>query len=150
MSGYLLDTNVISMFAPSKGALSDNFGTWLQKADAKGELFLSVITVHEIAKGITKLRQRGATARAEELQLWLTGLVTDFDDKIIGFDIAIARAAGQMEGIANFSGHSPGMADAIIAGTAAVHDHIVVTNNEKHFIPLRVPAQSPERIAKST
>ncbi len=150
MSGYLLDTNVISMFAPSKGALSDNFGTWLQKADAKGELFLSVITVHEIAKGITKLRQRGAMARAEELQFWLTGLVTDFDDKIIGFDIAIARPAGQMEGMANASGHSPGMADAIIAGTAAVHDLIVVTNNEKHFIPLRVPAQSPERIAKST
>jgi len=149
LSGYLLDTNVISMFALSKGALFDDFGIWLQTADAKGELFLSVITVHEIAKGITKLRQKGATARAEELQFWLTGLVTDFGDKIIGCDIAVARAAGQMEGIANASGHSPGMADAIIAGTAAVHDLVVVTNNKKHFIPLQIPVQSPESLAKS-
>jgi predicted nucleic acid-binding protein len=52
--------------------------------------------------------------------------------------------------MANASGHSPEMADAILAGTSAVHNLVVVTNNGKHFADFNGPFQSPQTIGKIT
>ena len=53
MTGYLLDTNVISMFAPTTQQASSAFVAWVEQADRDGELFLSAVTVHEPASGST-------------------------------------------------------------------------------------------------
>jgi predicted nucleic acid-binding protein len=74
VSGYLLDTNVISMFSPSKPAVPEGFIRWLEAADAEGTIFLSVVTVHEIEKGVALLERKGATARGASLRLWLPAL----------------------------------------------------------------------------
>ena len=55
MTGYLLDTNVISMLAPSRSDVSPPFFDWLERMDAEGKLYMSVVTVHEIEKGIALL-----------------------------------------------------------------------------------------------
>ncbi|MYZ47300.1 type II toxin-antitoxin system VapC family toxin [Propylenella binzhouense] len=147
MSGFLLDTDVVSMLAPSKAEASAGFLTWLHRMDTDGRLFLSVVSIHEIEKGIARLEHKGATAQAASLKAWLGGLVATYDDKIIGFDAQAAAIGGRLEAKALAAGHDPGMADAVIAGIAAAHELIVVTRNTKHFLPFGVAVLSPDEAA---
>src|SRR3546814_5617388 len=84
--------------------------------DADGRLFLSVVSIHEIEKGIALLDHKGATTKAASLKAWLSGLVSTYDDKIIGFDAKAAAIGGRLEAKALAAGNDPGMADAVIAG----------------------------------
>lgn len=147
MSGFLLDTNIVSVLAPSKSAASVDFLTWLDRMDADGRLFLSVVSIHEIEKGIALLDHKGPTAKAASLKAWLNGLVSTYDDKIIGFDAQAAAIGGQLEAKALAAGHDPGMADAVIAGIAAVHELVIVTRNTKPFLPFGIAVLSPDEAA---
>lgn len=147
MSGFLLDTNVASMLAQSKSEASADFLNWLDRMDADGRLFLSVVSIHEIEKGIALLDNKGATAKAASLKAWLSGLVSTYDDKIIGFDAEAAAIGGRLEAKALAAGHDPGMADAVIAGTAAAHELVIVTRNTKHFLPFGIAVLSPDEAA---
>ena len=144
MSGFLLDTDVISMLSPSGAAASERFLTWLERMDGEGRVFLSVVTIHEIEKGIALLERKGATAKATGLRAWLSGLAAAYDDKILGLDASAAAIAGQLEAKAIAGGYDPGMADALIAGIAAAHDLVVVTRNTRHFAPFGVEVSSPD------
>lgn len=147
MSGFLLDTDVVSMLAPSKAEASAEFLTWLDRMDGDGRLFLSVVSIHEIEKGVALLDHKGAAAKAASLKAWLSGLVSTYDDKIIGLDMQAAAIGGRLEAKALAAGHGPGMADAVIAGIAAAHELIVVTCNTKHFLPFGSPVLSPDEAA---
>lgn len=131
MTGYILDTNVVSLLSPTRGAPSSRFLSWLDDADS--ELFLSVVTIHEIERGITLLDRKGATAKARDLRRWIDGLVSIYEDRILSIDAAVSAISGQLEATAVSAGHSPGMADALIAGTARAHNMTVVTFNLRHF-----------------
>lgn len=146
MSGFLLDTNVISLLAPSRETTPAAFVSWLERADNDGQLYLSVVTVHEIEKGIKLLAHKGAAAKSAALRTWLSGLVTTYGDKILPLDIQITSVSGQLEAKAIASGHSPGMADALIAGTAMALDLAVITRNARHFQPFGITAYAPEDI----
>lgn len=135
------------MFAPSKAEASAGFLTWLDRMDIDGRLFLSVVSIHEIEKGIALLNHKGAATKAASLKAWLSGLVSTYDDKIIGFDAQAATIGGRLEAKALAAGHDPGMADAVIAGIAAAHELIVVTQNTKHFLPFGVAVLSPDEAA---
>ena len=145
MSGFLLDTNVISMLSPAKPEASVEFLEWLELQDGKGSVFLSVVTVHEIEKGVALLDHKGATAKAAAQKVWLAGLVTTYEDKILGIDAPVAAIAGRLEAKAVFSGHDPGMADAMIAAIAKTHDLVIVTRNTNHFVPFDVQAATPDK-----
>lgn len=149
MNGFLLDTNVISMLSPSRAEAAAAFLDWLERRDGEGRVFLSVVTIHEIEKGIALLEHKGASAKAATLRGWLAGLVAVYDDKILGVDIDAAALAGQLEARAIASGHGPGMADAIIAGIARARDLVIVTRNAKHFSPFGVVALSPDEATGS-
>jgi toxin FitB len=144
VSGYLLDTNIVSMLSPTATQAPQTFLEWLERTDAAGQLFLSVVTIHEIDKGIALLEYKGATAKASALKVWLMGLVLNYDDKILGIDAVAATFGGQLEAKATASGHNPGMADAAIAGIAKAHDLIIVTANTKDFLPFGVGLVSPD------
>jgi predicted nucleic acid-binding protein len=143
LSGFLLDTNVISMLAPSREA-SARFLEWLERVDSDGRVFISVVAIHEIEKGIALLEYKGAAAKAAGLKAWLAGLVSTYDDKIIAIDASAAALAGQLEANAIAAGHAPGMADATIAGTAKLLNLVVVTRNTKHFAPFGIDVATPE------
>lgn len=143
MSGYLLDTNVVSLLSPSQGEMPAGFPTWLDQVDATGELFLSVVTVHEIERGITLLEQKGATAKARDLRRWIGGLFATYADRVLPIDMTVSVASGQLEAVAMAAGHKPGMADALIAGTAKTHALTVVTLNLRHFAPFGVEHMAP-------
>lgn len=132
------------MLSPSRRNASPQFLAWLDQMDAAGKLFLSVVTVHEIEKGIALLEHKGADVKAAELRRWLLGLVAIYEDRILGIDPAAAACGGQLEAKATASGHLPGMADAAIAGIAKVHDLTIITQNTEHFLPFGIDARSPE------
>lgn len=137
MTAYLLDTNVVSLLSPSR-ATATGFIAWLDNAEETSEFFLSVITVHEIERGIVLLERKGATAKASGLRRWMDGLLATYQDRILPIDAAVAALSGKLEAEAVAAGHSPGTADALIAGTAKTHDLTVVTLNQRHFEPFRI------------
>jgi len=147
VSGFLLDTNAISVFAPSRTEPSEAFAAWMDEQERLNSIYLSAITVHEIQKGIKILEHRGAKSKAEALGIWLVGLTSAYAENILPLDATVARISGELEAIAVSAGHAPGAADAMIAGTAKAHGLTVITNNLKDFTPFAISAKSPYQIA---
>jgi predicted nucleic acid-binding protein len=145
LSGFLLDTNVVSVLSPSRAAPSAQFLGWLALMDSENRVFLSVVTIHEIEKGIAQLQHKGATAKAANLRNWLAGLVATYEDKIIPVDIFAAALAGRLEAKAISAGGQPGMADATIAGIAQARDMVIVTHNTKDFRLFGVTMATPDQ-----
>ncbi|MEB3045887.1 type II toxin-antitoxin system VapC family toxin [Rhizobium mulingense] len=143
MTAYLLDTNIISKFAPGKVAPSDPVRTWFHEQGQAEALFLSALSVAEIEKGMRSLHRRGGIARAQRLSEWLDVVTDTFGDRILPMDTVIARIAGALEDEAESKGCHPGLGDLIIAATARAYDLIVVTENLRHFQPLDVPVDLP-------
>ncbi len=65
--------------------------------DCKGPIFLSIVSIHEIQKGISLLQNKVATTKTSALEIWLTGLRTGHVDKILEFDVKAAVASGKIE-----------------------------------------------------
>ena len=147
MRGFLLDTDVISSLSPTRNAAPAQFLDWLAQMDSDGRLFLSVVSVHEIEKGVALLEGKGANQKASVLKTWLAGLVSTYGDRILGLDAMGASLSGQLEAKAIAAGHSPGMADAVVAGIAAAHSLTVLTLNIRHFLPFGVRVASPDEVA---
>lgn len=147
MSGFLLDTNAISMFAPSRAEPSQAFAAWMDEQEQSNAIYLSAVTIHEIEKGIRILEYRGATSKADTLAIWLLGLTSAYADNILPLDAAVARISGELEASAASAGYNSGAADAMIAGTAKAHGLTVITHNLKDFEPFAVAAKSPDQIA---
>lgn len=142
MTGYLVDTNVISAGAPARAAGDASpLIEWMDRhSDA---LFLSVITIAEIEDGIAKLRREGARRRAVGLSDWLDAVLHLYSDRILLLDIPTARLAGALSDRARGQGHAPGFADVVIAATAHLHGLTILTRNLRHFVPLDVPTHDP-------
>ena len=128
MNGYLLDTNIPSEF--SRDRPEPRVVQWL-KAQTVTMLFLSVVTIGEIRKGIVILPQG---RRRTELEAWFqTDLVVWFRDRILPVTHAIADRWGVLEGQCQLQGTPLNTADGMIAATAIEHDLTVVTRNVKDF-----------------
>ncbi|MER8723911.1 PIN domain-containing protein [Mesorhizobium sp. M1027] len=138
MNGYLIDTSILSAFAPGKPVLAKDISTWIATQGEKQTLFVPVIAITEIEKGIRKLDRAGATRRVEGLTDWLNDLIEGFADQILAVNADVARRAGQMEEAASAHGKNPGLADILIAATAAVNELTVITANVRHFEALNV------------
>jgi len=149
LNGFLLDTNVISMLSPSRDEASGAFLNWLEQTDNEGKLFLSVVSIHELEKGIALLEHKGANAKAADLKIWLNGLISSYEDKIFSLDASVAAIAGQLEAKAISAGYNPGMADAIIAGIAKANDLHVVTCNKRHLSLFGIIVFSPDEVSLS-
>lgn len=139
----------MSMLSPSATQAPQTFLDWLDRADDAGELFISVVTIHEIEKGIALLEHEGAISKASALKIWLMGLVSNYEDKILIIDAVAASFGGQLEAKAAASGHDLGIADAAIAGVAKAHDLVIVTANTKDFLPFDVDLVSPDDLANA-
>lgn len=138
---FLLDTNVVSAGAPGRAGHTPALVEWMNRHAES--LFLSVVTVTEIAQGIARQRRTGSHARAARLQDWLELVLHLYGGQVLPFDLAAARVAGQLEDRAQTSGAAPGFADIAIAATAASRGLTVLTRNLRHFEPLAVSAMDP-------
>ena len=90
---FLADTNIISEVR--KGLRRDeNVGKWYSQV-GQADIFISVIALGEIRKGIEQLRQRGDLPQTEMLERWLTELTGRFGDRILPINPNIAGHLGQ-------------------------------------------------------
>ena len=88
MVKYLLDTNIISEIRKGPRC-HPNVAAWYSILE-KESLYLSVLVLGEIRKGIERLRRRNAW-KANEFDLWLEQLQTSFQSQILPVDIAISQ-----------------------------------------------------------
>ena len=140
MSGFLVDTNVLSEFS-RKGEPNPKVKSWL-KAAAPGSLYVSILTLAELRRGIELLPP---SKRRDQLEEWLEGeLLQSFEDanvlpvtKPIGDRWAVLSARAQGKGI------QLAVLDGLIAATALEHDLIVATRNVKDFVGVGVEVFNP-------
>ena len=131
---HLLDTNIVSELikrSPDPHAIA-----WLQGAEHRS-LYLSVITVGEIRKGMERTRPHDA-ARASRLEHWLEALVRSYGERVLPVDQPVAEEWGRM-----LAANPAPIADTLLAATAAVHGLTLVTRNVRDFERRGVPVLNP-------
>ena len=131
---YLLDTNVIS--AVRRPERAPQVAAWL-RGKAEGDLFLSVVTLGEIERGIAR-QDRQDKVFARDLRRWLDRTVLLFDDRLLPFEAEDARIWGQLSARIGHGG-----ADLMIAATALRYGAVVVTGNVDDFAPTGVRVENP-------
>ena len=139
---YLLDTCLISELIrkePNPAVIS-----WLDEQDEQ-TLFLSVLNLGELQKGISKLTDG---VKKDELQAWVTlDLAERFAGRILDIDLDTALCWGKLQGEAERAGEKLPVMDALIAATAAAHGLVVVTRNIKDMERCKARTMNPwERI----
>ena len=121
---YLLDTCVISELV--KPAADEKVTSWISSGFEE-TIHLSVITIGEIQKGITKL---AASAKKHQLQRWLDNdLINRFENRIVPIDQKVARMWGKILAQGEKKGRQIPAIDGLIAATCLAYDMTVVTRN---------------------
>jgi len=135
---YLLDTCVLSeLMRPTPAA---SVSAWLD-AYAHQPVFLSVLTVGEIAQGIAKL---AASARKTALNDWLRQVVLpNYEGRILAVDTAVTLRWGALRGDLIWLGRSPAVIDSLLAATALSHGLTLATRNVRDFEALGVTVFNP-------
>ena len=138
MIGFLVDTNVLSeLTRPKTNAQVEN---WLNNANDE-QLFLSVISLGEILRGITILPEG---KRRVQLQHWVTETLRPwFDGRLLPVSERIAERWGILTGECQLKGRRLTTADGLIAATALEHDLTVVTRNVRDFADLDLDVLNP-------
>jgi toxin FitB len=133
---YLLDTNVVSELRrtrPNRSVLR-----WVGDVSTTS-LFLSVLVVGEIRKGVERLRSRDAH-QAAQLEDWLDGLRRDFGDRVLPVTTSVAEAWGRLVAPAPLP-----VVDSLLAATALVHGLTLVTRDVGPAERIGVPVLDPWR-----
>src|SRR6056297_2917729 len=131
---YILDTDVIS--AVRRPDRAPQVAAWL-RGRAEHDLFLSVITLGEIERGIRQQETRDL-AFANDLRRWLDRTILLFSDRLLAFEPEDARIWGRLSAEIGHNG-----ADLMIAASALRHGAVVVTGNVSDFAPTGAAVESP-------
>lgn len=135
---FLLDTCLISELvrkAPNAAVLK-----WLDARDEQS-LFLSVLTLGELQKGISRL---STGPRKDDLQAWIEhDLIERFAGRILDLDLKMALIWGKLLGEAELKGGKLPVMDSLIAATAIAHGLVVVTRNVKDIERCRAKVFNP-------
>jgi toxin FitB len=136
---YLLDTNVVSMFDENRQRYEPKLIDWVRRNGSS--LFISVMTISEMDKGVLKLRRNGKTERADEVVVLIAKILAAYSDRVLPVDLATARHLAHL--VEETHQLQVGLVDLIIAATAARHGLVVLTRNMKDFGRLSVKAVDP-------
>lgn len=138
MTGFLLDTNVLSEFART-GEPDQHVDRWL-KTTAEESVFASVLCFAEIRRGIELLPPG---KRRTQLEQWQDDLVASFEMRLFPVTKAIADRWAVLAAQAQRKGLTLATIDGLIAATALEHDLTLVTRNVKDFAGVEVPLFNP-------
>lgn len=139
MSGFLIDTNVLSEYN-RPGGPDAGVKRWLETMERQSQ-HVSVITLAEIQKGIELLAEGKRRAQLEQwlkqdLEAWFSGRILPVDRQVAG------RWASLVAQGARAGRHLPTV-DSLIAATALAYDLTIVTRNTRHFEGIGVPIINP-------
>jgi toxin FitB len=139
MSGFLLDTNIPSELLRPRPDVT--VAGWLNR-QSRETLFVSLVTLGELRRGIALLNER--SARRLELQRLIVEKVPSwFHERIMDVTASIAERWGMLDAERQIAGRPLNMAAGLIAATALEHDLTVVTRNVKDFTDLGVAVFNP-------
>ncbi len=131
---FLLDTNVVSEFR--RKSPDPNVVSWIATVDP-ADLFVSALTLGEIAKGIA-LRVEQGSMQATALAQWLVETRLAFTDRIVAIDADIAEAWGRLNARRTLP-----VVDGLLAATVLVRDMTLVTRNVRDIAGTGVPVLNP-------
>ena len=135
---YLVDTNVISEVRKKAKANPGVRAFFKQAIADESQLFMSVVTVGELRRGVESIRHRGDVRQANQLEKWLVGLLTEYQDYILDINPDIAQLWGRLR-----VPHPENALDKQIAATALIYELTVVTRNHKDFVKTGVRVVNP-------
>jgi toxin FitB len=132
---YLIDTNIISEVR--KGAKCDpNVAAWWD-AIGDGDIYLSVLVLGEIRKGVESVRPSDP-AQARALEQWLATVITSYTERILPVDQAVADEWGRISARRPVS-----TIEALLAATARVHGMALVTRDVSDVADLGAELVNP-------
>lgn len=132
---YLVDTNVLSELRKGQRAHPGVIGWFATVSD--DEIYLSVLTVGEIRRGVENIRRRDRPA-ARRLDSWLRRVVTAHEERILPIDRDVAEEWGRL----NVPDPLP-VVDGLIAATARVYGLTLATRNVKDVARTGVACVNP-------
>ena len=135
---YLIDTNVISEIRKKQRANPGVQDFFIKARQKSSQLYLSVITLGELRRGIEKIRHRGDLIQATKLETWLHTITQDYSDHILSFGDTEAQIWGKLR-----VPHHENAIDKQIAATALIYDMTVVTRNTDDFAGTGVKLLNP-------
>ena len=140
MTGFLLDTNVLSEFSRSAIPPNPKVKSWIESAQPD-TLFTSVLSIGEIRKGIDLLPPG---KKRRELEQWLDDDLNGwFGDNLLPVTKAISNRWGTLTARSQQQGRPVGNIDGLLAATAFEHGLSVATHNARHFKDLGVTIFDP-------
>ena len=135
---YLVDTNVISELIARPP--NPKVVAWIDQLDP-GTVYLSVITVGEIRKGIEKLQ---ASKRKDTLKDWLdTDLLIRFQGRIVEISVETMLLWGELVARLERQGKPMGAIDSLIAASALQGQYVLATRSEDDFQNTGVTVVNP-------
>ena len=130
----LLETNVISEMRKKRP--DPNVWTWFGSVSS-ADLYLSVMVVGEIRRGIEALRSRDPE-RAEQTEAWLASIRHHYEDRILPVSTEVAEEWGRLD-----FPYRVAPVDGLMAATARVHGFTLVTRKTVHVGHMGVPLLNP-------
>lgn len=135
---YLLDTNVVSELRKKNNANKGVQDFFVQAGKENSRLYLSVVTIGELRRGVEVIRHRGDVEQAGQLERWLDQLIVEFSANILEFSVDATQLWGRLR-----VPHHENAIDKQIAATALVYGLCVVTRNVSDFAGSGVTLLNP-------
>ncbi|WP_206950632.1 type II toxin-antitoxin system VapC family toxin [Trinickia acidisoli] len=135
---YLVDTNVISEVRKGERANTGVRNFFGRTASDGNDLYLSVVTIGELRRGVEMIRHRGGTAQAKRLEAWLSIVLKEYGQSVLPVDDDTGQLWGRLR-----VPHPAHALDKLIAATALIHDLIVVTRKVDDFVATGVQVLNP-------
>ncbi len=140
---YILDTCVISELI--KNAREQKVVNWIDNIE-EDKLYLSVITIGELEKGISKLK---SSKRKVTITEWLhEDLLIRFSNRILALDIDILLQWGKLTASLESKGIKMPTIDSLIAATAKKYSFCLVTRNERDFQNCDIQILNPWKLIR--
>jgi predicted nucleic acid-binding protein len=135
---YLIDTNIVRE-ARKRDKANQGVANFFETTRTDGAaVYISVITVGEIRRGIELIRHRGDRRQASRLETWLVSILKEYEEHILDFTHDEAQVWGRLR-----VPHPENAIDKQIAATALTHDLTLVTRNTDHFERLGIRLLNP-------
>ena len=135
---YILDTNVVSELVAAQP--DHSVVQWVENIPPE-QVYLSVLTIGELVKGIEKLPD---SSRRDMLVAWLhNDLLVRFQDHLLPLDASVLIIWGQLVASLEASGHPMPAIDSLLAATTAFKGFTLVTQNVDDFTHAGIPLLNP-------
>lgn len=121
MSGFLLDTNILSELR-KQDRCDPGVRAWFEQCP-ESQLYVSVLVLGEIRRGIERIRARDPR-QADALEAWLESITQGYEERLLPVDRRVADRWGAL------GAHQPiAPVDGLLAATALTHQLTLVTRN---------------------